>query len=107
MIQKYQAARSYKEAIDPNRVAVLSPDMKRVRALQQEAAAIRATEAEEERKKKVKSEKERKRVKSPEEERWDKLGGVGNALGDRNNDVSAVVGSSGVGGAGVRRRRGD
>lgn len=70
MIQKYQTARSYKQATDPNRIAVLSPDMKRVRALQQEAAAIRAMEAEEERKK----------------ERDD---------------------SAGVGGNGVRRRRGD
>jgi len=106
MIQKYQTARSYKQATDPNRVAVLSPDMKRVRALQQQAAAIRANEAEEERKKKMKSEKERKRVKSPEEDRWDKLGGVGNALGDRDDVVvgGAEVVSAGVG---VRRRRGD
>lgn len=81
LIHKYQTQQSYKQATDPNRVAVLSPDMRRVRAKQQEAAHQRALQAEEERKKNVKVERERKRVKSPEEERWDKLGGEGKRLG--------------------------
>lgn len=81
LIHKYQTHQSYKQATDPNRVAVLSPDMRRVRARQQEAAHQRALQAEEERKEKVKVERERKRVKSPEEERWDKLGGEGKRLG--------------------------
>ena len=95
LIHKYQTNQSYKQATDPNRVAVLSPDMKRVRAKQQQAAQQRALEAEEERKQKVKVERERKRVKSPEEERWEMLAGEGNKLGS-----DAVVG-----GGELRQRR--
>eukprot|EP00584_Thalassiosira_punctigera_P009089 CAMPEP_0172530556 /NCGR_PEP_ID=MMETSP1067-20121228/4259_1 /TAXON_ID=265564 ORGANISM="Thalassiosira punctigera, Strain Tpunct2005C2" /NCGR_SAMPLE_ID=MMETSP1067 /ASSEMBLY_ACC=CAM_ASM_000444 /LENGTH=120 /DNA_ID=CAMNT_0013314787 /DNA_START=245 /DNA_END=604 /DNA_ORIENTATION=+ len=75
LVHKIQVARSYRQATDPDRVAVLSPDMRRVRARQQEAAARRAIEAEEERRAKAKADRERKRVKSPEEERWERLGG--------------------------------
>ena len=95
LIHKYQTQQSYKQATDPNRVAVLSPDMRRVRAKQQEAAHQRALRAEKERKEKVKVERERKRVKSPEEERWDMLGGEGKGLGVGGDDD----------GAGLRQRR--
>mmetsp|Transcript_16575 Transcript_16575/g.30094 ORF Transcript_16575/g.30094 Transcript_16575/m.30094 type:complete len:143 (+) Transcript_16575:314-742(+) len=97
LLHKYRTARSYKQATDPNRVAVLSPDMRRVRARQQERAMEDSIEVAEERKKKLVSERERKRVKSPEEKRWEKLGGEGTQLGD-------VVGSE-EGGDGLRRRR--
>ncbi|KAL7497389.1 hypothetical protein ACHAWT_005462 [Skeletonema menzelii] len=81
LIHKYQTHQSYKQATDPNRIAVLSPDMRRVRAKQQQAGRQRALQAEEERRQRVRMEKERKRVKSPEEERWDMLGGKGKKLG--------------------------
>ena len=92
-IHKYRANQSYKAATNPDRVAVLRPDMTRVRAKQQEETVQRSIEAEEERKKKLAEERERKRVKSPEEERWERLGGEGNKLGDTDDS------------AGVRRRR--
>jgi len=72
---------SYLFATDPNRVAVLSPDMKRVRAEQQRIANEEAIKADAEKNARLLAEKERKRVKSPEEERWEKLGGSGNKLG--------------------------
>ncbi|KAL7425553.1 hypothetical protein ACHAXM_000073 [Skeletonema potamos] len=81
LIHKYQTNQSYKQATDPNRIAVLSPDMRRIRAKQQQIAQQRSIEAEEKRKQYQKEERERKRVKSPEEERWDRLGGVGKKLG--------------------------
>ncbi|KAL7457306.1 hypothetical protein ACHAWC_008826 [Mediolabrus comicus] len=84
-IHQYQTKQSYKQATDPNRVAVLSPDMRRVRAKQQQLAEKRAAEAKEERKQHEKAERERKRVKSPEEERWDKLGGKGKKLGSEDS----------------------
>lgn len=96
LLHKYRTNQSYKEATDPNRVAVLSPDMKRVRAKQQESAKQNSIEAAEERKHKLAEEKQRKRVKSPEEERWEKLGGEGNVVGD--------VGAQGDT-DGLRRRR--
>ena len=85
LIHQYQTKQSYKQATDPNRVAVLSPDMRRVRAKQQQLAERRAAEAKEERKQHEKAERERKRVKSPEEERWDKLGGKGKKLGSKDS----------------------
>jgi len=96
LIHKYQTHQSYKAATDPNRIAVLSPDMRRVRAKQQLAAQQRALLAEEERKERVKMERERKRVKSPEEERWDKMGGEGKKLGVVVDDAA---------GAELRQRR--
>lgn len=93
LLHKYRTERSYRQATDPNRVAVLSPDMRRIRARQQELAARRSVEAAEEEKKRKAAERERRRVKSPEEERWDKLGGEGSRLGDAAD------------GDGVRRRR--
>ena len=55
--------RSYRQAMDPDRVAVLGPDMRRVRAGQQTAAAQRALAAEEKRIARAKAERERKRVR--------------------------------------------
>eukprot|EP00804_Cyclotella_cryptica_P018253 CCRYP_005967-RA/>CCRYP_005967-RA protein AED:0.01 eAED:0.01 QI:212/1/1/1/0/0.5/2/721/130 len=81
LLHRYQIRQSYLFATDPNRVAVLSPDMKRVRAEQQRIANAEAMKAEAEKKARLQAEKERKRVKSPEEERWEKLGGSGNKLG--------------------------
>ncbi|KAL7554527.1 hypothetical protein ACHAWF_017987 [Thalassiosira exigua] len=95
LLRRRRARRSEESARDPERVAVLAPDMARVRAKQQEAAARRAVEAEEERKVREKAERERKRVKTPEEERWEKRGGEGTRLGDR----------AGESGGGARRRR--
>eukprot|EP00581_Thalassiosira_minuscula_P014033 CAMPEP_0183717648 /NCGR_PEP_ID=MMETSP0737-20130205/11205_1 /TAXON_ID=385413 /ORGANISM="Thalassiosira miniscula, Strain CCMP1093" /LENGTH=146 /DNA_ID=CAMNT_0025947123 /DNA_START=84 /DNA_END=524 /DNA_ORIENTATION=- len=103
LLHKLRTSRSYKQATDPNRVAVLTPDMQRVRERQQELAAKRAIEAEEERKQKLAEERERKRVKSPEEERWEKLGGEGSRLGDTTAASSSEAG--GVGEASLRRRR--
>lgn len=100
LLHKYQTQQSYKSATNPDRVAVLSPDMRRVRAQQQELAMQRSIEAAEERKRKLAEERERKRVKSPEEKRWEKLGGEGSRLGvvvDTAADANA--------GDGVRRRR--
>lgn len=91
IIHQYQTKQSYKQATDPNRVAVLSPDMRRVRAKQQQLAEIRAAEAKEERKQHEKAERERKRVKSPEEERWDKLGGKGKKLGSEDSSNAATA----------------
>lgn len=99
LLHNYRVEKSYREATDPNRVAVLSPDMKRIRARQQEVAKQRSLEAEEEKKKKKAEEKERKRVKSPEELRWEKMGGEGQSLGDSANKVVENEG------AGLRRRR--
>ena len=82
LIHKYQTHQSYKQATDPNRIAVLSPDMRRIRAKQQQAAQQRSLEAAERQRQHQKVERERKRVKSPEEERWDSLGGEGKKLGD-------------------------
>lgn len=96
LIHKYRTNKSYKEATNPDRVAVLTPDMKRVRLAQQQQTIQRSLAAAEERKQTMKEERERKRVKSPEEERWDKLGGEGNRLGD--TESSDVDGS-------LRRRR--
>ena len=96
LIHKYRTNKSYKEATNPDRVAVLTPDLKRVRLAQQQHTIQRSLEAAEERKQTMKEERERKRVKSPEEERWDKLGGEGNRLGD--TEISDVDGS-------LRRRR--
>ena len=79
-LERRRAAASYREATDPDRVAVLSPDMRRIRARQQEVAAARAIAAEEERRRKEKEEREEKRVKTPEEERWEKRAGEGRGL---------------------------
>ncbi|KAL7502144.1 hypothetical protein ACHAWX_000472 [Stephanocyclus meneghinianus] len=81
LLHRYHTRQSYLLATDPNRVAVLSPDMKRVRAEQQRIANEEANKADAEKKARLLAEKERKRVKSPEEERWEKLGGSGNKLG--------------------------
>jgi len=86
LLRKYKTKKSYKEATNPDRVAVLSPDMKRIRAKQQEMMHQKAIEAELQRKKKVASERERKRVKSPEEERWENNCGGGKRLGTGGND---------------------
>ena len=96
LIHKYRTNKSYKEATNPDRIAVLTPDMERVRLAQQQQTIQRSLAAAEERKQTMKEERERKRVKSPEEERWDKLGGEGNRLGD--TESSDVDGS-------LRRRR--
>ena len=93
-VHQYQAKQSYKDATNPDRVAVLGPDMKRIRAKQQEIAVQRALEAAEEKKQKKAEERARKRVKSPEEEKWEKLKGRGERLGDECDD-----GSNGVSGA--------
>ena len=85
LLHKYRTKQSYKEATNPDRVAVLAPDMKRIRAKQQENMHQKAIEAEMERKKKLASERERKRVKSPEEERWENKCGGGNRLGAEEN----------------------
>ncbi|EJK56319.1 hypothetical protein THAOC_23827, partial [Thalassiosira oceanica] len=82
-------------ATDPDRVAVLGPDMRRVRAGQQAAAAERALAAEEERIAKAKAERERKRVMTPTEERFEKRGGEGTRLGD--DGTKKEGGGSGVG----------
>lgn len=86
LLHEYRSSKSRREASDPSRLAVLGPDMRRTRARQQELSIQRSIEAAEERKIKVKEDRERKRVKSPEEERWDKMGGVGKALGDSKGD---------------------
>jgi len=80
-LEQYKAHQSYLSAIDPNRVAVLSPDMKRVRDEQQKVAHENAIKAENERKLKKQEERERNRIKSPQEERWEKLRGKGKKLG--------------------------
>lgn len=98
-----RAARSYREATDPDRVAVLAPDLRRVRARQQDLAAERARAAAEEAKKKAAAERERKRVKSPEELRWEKMGGEGNRVGEAV-DANAGAEAEAAGG-GMRRRR--
>ena len=101
LIHKYQTHQSYLAATNPNRIAVLSPDLKRVRANQQLVAEKRAAEAKEEQRQRKQVERERKRVKSPEEERWDSLGGEGRKLGvsaDNGDDV-------GGGDGGLRQRR--
>ena len=100
LLHKLRTQQSYKSATNPDRIAVLSPDMKRVRLQQQELAAQRAIEAEEERKQKAKEAKERKRVKTPEEERWEKLGGEGSKLGESSGSATDKGDS-----AGLRRRR--
>jgi len=89
LLHKYRTEQSYKEATNPDRVAVLTPDMKRIRAKQQETMRQKAIEAEIERKKKLASERERKHVKSPEEERWESKCGGGNRLGAEVNDDHA------------------
>ena len=99
LIHEYRVKKSYREATDPNRVAVLSPDMKRIRARQQEVAMQRSLEVEEERKKKKAEDRERKRVKSPEELRWEKMGGEGQALGGTAGKVAEEEGAA------LRRRR--
>ena len=102
-LRQIRAAQSYREATDPDRVAVLAPDMRRVRAKQQKIAAERAKAASEEAKTKAAMEREKKRVKTPEEERWEKMGGEGSRLGG--------VADTGIGtrpevvGGGLRRRR--
>ena len=95
LLHKYLTNKSYKEATNPDRVAVLSPDMKRVRAKQQEVTIQRSIEAAEERKRKLAEEREKKRVMTPEEERWEKLGGEGTRLGDSSaarDDAGEPVG---------------
>ena len=110
VVHRVQSERSYQQATNPDRVAVLgygagvklrtavsnstnlsnaettrnfhSPDMRRVRAEQQAAAAERALAAEEERIARAKAERERKRVQTPTEERFEKRGGKGARLGD-------------------------
>ncbi len=101
LLHKYLTNKSYKEATDPNRVAVLSPDMKRVRARQQEVTIQRSIEAAEERKRKLAEEREKKRVKTPEEERWEKLGGEGTRLGDSS---ASAIGDDAGEPVGLRRR---
>ena len=102
LIHKYQTRQSYLAATNPNRIAVLSPDLKRVRANQQRVAEKRAAEAKEEQRQRKQVERERKRVKSPEEERWDALGGEGRRLGVADADNGEdVVGGDG----GLRQRR--
>jgi len=95
VVHRVRTDRSYRQATDPDRVAVLSPDMRRVRASQQAAAAERALAAEEERIAKAKAERERKRVMTPTEERFEKRGGEGTRLGD--DGTKKEGGGSGVG----------
>ena len=102
LIHKYQTHQSYLAATNPNRIAVLSPDLQRVRANQQLLAQKRAMEAKEQERQRMKVEKERKRVKSPEEERWDALGGEGRRLGVADSDNGDVGGGDGTG---LRQRR--
>ncbi|KAL7535168.1 hypothetical protein ACHAXR_006324 [Thalassiosira sp. AJA248-18] len=106
LLHKYQTSQSYKAATNPDRVAVLSPDMKRIRIRQQEQAMQRSIEAAEEKKRKLAEERVRKRVKSPEEERWEKRGGEGTRLGDADV-VAGGTGGDGTGDNddGLRRRR--
>lgn len=87
LLLKYKANQSLKEANNPDRVAVLSPDMKRIRAKQQETMHQKAIEAEIQRKKKLANDRERKRVKSPEEEKWENKCGGGKRLGAGENEV--------------------
>jgi len=84
LLHKIQSERSFKEATNPDRVAVLKPDMRRVRAQQQQLAAKRALIAEEKRRENLKKEKQRKRVKTPTEERFEKRGGTGTRLDDNS-----------------------
>ena len=105
LLHKYRTSKSYKEATNPDRVAVLTSDMKRVRAQQQEVTAQRSLQAANEQKLKLRMERERKRVKTPEEERWEKLAGEGNKLGDTTNDTSRSNDAVVDGGDGLRRRR--
>ncbi|KAL9188913.1 hypothetical protein ACHAXT_011403 [Thalassiosira profunda] len=86
-LHEYRARQSYKSATDPNRVAVLAPDMRRIRAKQQEETMQKSIEAAEEKKKKLAGERARKRVKTPEEERWERLGGEGNRLGEEDEGL--------------------
>ena len=101
LLHKYRTSKSYKEATNPDRVAVLTPDMKRIRDKQQQVTIERSLQAAHEEKEKLKKEKERKRIKTPEEERWEKLGGEGNKLGDTTSRSNAAE----VDGDGLRRRR--
>ena len=53
LLHKYRTSKSYKEATNPDRVAVLTPDMKRVRAQQQEQTNQRSLQAAQEEKQKL------------------------------------------------------
>ena len=95
MIHNYRTKKSYNEATNPDRVAVLQPDMKRVRAKQQQLTIERSIQAAEEEKIRIKKEREKKHIKTPTEERFEKRGGEGMRLGE-SNDIDDP---------GLRRRR--
>lgn len=92
-LQDYKREKSYREATNPERVRLLSRDMKRIRERQQEETKRRAEAAKEKEEKKRIEEMKRRRIENPSET---KIGGhrLGSGDDDENKKSTNNVRSS-------------